>query len=131
MVPARHLKNGAIKSCGCLLREATSKRRYKHGESNGRLVTRLYIIWTNMKRRCFYPKDINFHRYGGRGITVCPEWRNNYSLFRFWAILNGYQNNLTIDRINNDGNYEPDNCQWLTKPENSRKGRLGWRSGGR
>lgn len=97
-----------------------------HGDaSNGQETPRvkLYTIWQCMKRRCYYPKDICYNRYGGRGIAVCIEWKNSYQLFKTWAFLNGYQEGLTIDRLDNDGNYEPNNCQFLTMSENSKKRR--------
>jgi len=110
------LKNGHTKSCGCFRRDF----RYKHGESKTNLKrqTRLYNIWTGMKSRCYNKKDTGYRYYGRRGIAICNEWRDNYNTFKSWAILNGYKENLTIDRINNDGNYEPDNCQWITAKEN-------------
>lgn len=95
-----------------------------HGDaSNGQGMprTRLYSTWLAMKKRCYYSKDVCFNRYGGRGIIICLEWKNNYNAFKFWAILNDYQDDLTIDHIDNDGNYEPNNCQFLTLSENSRK----------
>lgn len=95
-------------SCGCLKIES----HRTHNESN----TRLYNIWTLMKRRCNNPEACN---YGGRGIKVCDEWQT-YEPFRDWAKANGYQENLTIDRINNDGNYEPSNCRWVDYTEQSR-----------
>lgn len=101
-----------------------SGRPKLHGDaSNGQETPRikLYSIWQGMKKRCYYPKDVCFNRYGGRGISICSEWTNNYQAFKFWAILNGYQNGLTIDRIDNDGNYEPNNCQFLTMSENLKK----------
>ena len=85
--------------------------------------SRLYHIWEGIKSRCLNPKSKDFHNYGGRGITVCPEWTNDYTKFRDWALNNGYADNLTIDRIENDGNYEPNNCQWITNLENGRKRR--------
>ncbi len=81
---------------------------------------RLYAVWGGMVGRCTNPRNKKYSRYGGRGISVCEAWRD-YAVFREWATANGYGNDLEIDRIDNDGNYEPGNCQWLTKSENSRK----------
>lgn len=86
--------------------------QYKHGAS----FTRLYGIWASMKERCGRPKHPHYHRYGGRGISVCKEWED-FIQFRDWAVSNGYSDALTIDRINNDGNYEPSNCRWVTMKE--------------
>lgn len=77
-------------------------------------------MWADMRRRCANPNRKDFKYYGGRGISVCKEWER-YSVFREWAMSNGYADNLTIDRINNDGNYEPGNCQLIIRSENSRK----------
>lgn len=82
---------------------------------------RLYDIWCNMKGRCGNPGNSNYANYGGRGIRVCDEWEFDYPAFRDWALANSYNDSLTIDRIDNDGNYEPGNCQWLTRSENSKK----------
>ena len=87
--------------------------RYKHGEGK----TRLYRIWATMKQRCQNPHDHAYAQYGGRGITVCNEWSSNYLAFKEWAINNGYMPDLTIDRINNDKGYTPNNCRWATKKE--------------
>ena len=77
----------------------------QHGQSK----TRLYNIWLGMRRRCRDPKSHNWHRYGGRGIRVCAEWEHNYEAFKGWALKHGYRDNLSIDRIDNDGDYEPNN----------------------
>lgn len=91
---------------------------YKHGETR----TRLYRIWTYMKRRCFDPKDKDFSNYGARGITVCKEWSESYIAFRSWALHNGYAKNLTLDRINFNEDYSSTNCRWVTaKEQNNNK----------
>jgi len=80
----------------------------------------LYRTWLMMKQRCFTVSYKNFHRYGGRGITLCPEWLD-FAKFRTWALANAYKEGLTIDRIDNDGNYEPNNCHFITQSDNSTK----------
>src|SRR5215831_9920165 len=104
----------ASRSCGkCFRRNAKiSAARHEHGETG----SRLWIIWRNMRRRCLKPKSSGFKYYGGRGITICPEW-DNYEAFRDCALSNGYAGHLTIDRINNNGNHEPNNCRWATSKE--------------
>lgn len=111
------LKRGLTKSCGCLNSEEVTKRSYKHGESK----TRLYHIWQQMIYRCENSNATGFEHWGGRGIKVCPEWRNSYEKFRKWAVSHGYADRLEIDRIDVNGNYEPSNCQWITKSENIKK----------
>lgn len=102
-------------------------KKFKHGDagrvSKGRTISkviRLYRIWEAMKGRCRNPKAQKYEYYGKRGVTVCDEWLE-YIPFKKWALSHGYQDNLTIDRINNNGNYTPKNCQWITKSENARK----------
>ena len=104
-------------SCGCYNRERDRRGdNFKHGGLLNSKKERLYSIWSGMKQRCNNPNAPNFPRYGGRGITICDEW-SDYTAFREWALSNGYADNLTIDRIDNDKGYSPDNCRWATKAQ--------------
>src|SRR3989304_7987456 len=91
---------------------------YKHGWYN----RKLYFCWNGMKQRILNPKVHNYKDYGGRGITICDEWLE-FIPFRDWALANGYQEDLQIDRINNNGNYSPENCRWIPQKENCRSRR--------
>lgn len=113
-----NLRLGKSTNCGCVRKNTLPASRRTHGGSR---TERLYRIYNNMRNRCSNPKGAFFHRYGGRGISVCQEWENSYEAFRKWSMENGYADNLTIDRIDNNGNYEPRNCQWITNSENARK----------
>lgn len=114
-----NLKRGLTRSCGCLHSEITQNVNSTHKESK----TRLFHIWQNMKARCSNPSRLDWKNYGGKGISVCEEWRNSYESFRDWANNNGYRDDLTIDRINVYGNYEPENCRWITNKEQQRNTR--------
>lgn len=117
-VQRSNLMSGDIKSCGCLRKEVTSKLNKKHGQAG----TRLHHIWIGMKQRCSNPKHKSYADYGGRGIKVCAEWED-FKNFYGWAINNGYQDGLEIDRIDNNEDYRPDNCRWVTRKVNSRNRR--------
>lgn len=97
-------------SCGCMTSIAQRNGRYHHGQTG----TRLHRIWKAMKTRCNNPNTSYFKYYGGKGISVCEEWEKSFESFQEWALSHGYGNDLTIDRINGDGNYEPTNCRWVT-----------------
>lgn len=106
------LKRGECSSCGCLKREALVARNHKHGMSN----TRLYRIWNHMKERCEKPYSKIYKHYGGRGISICDEW-HDFETFKDLALKNGYSDDLTIERKDNENGYSPDNCKWATMTE--------------
>ena len=110
-VHTSNLKCKRIRSCGCLKVEELVNRSTKHNQRH----TKLYEVWKTIKQRCLNPKNVSYHNYGGRGITICDDWKNDYFCFYEWSINNGYKEGLSIDRINNNGNYEPNNCRWTTR----------------
>lgn len=119
-VSGNNLRSGNTKSCGCLFKEKireTGKKNVKHGESHSKR-SRLYTIWCGMRQRCSNPNREAYRLYGGKGIKVCNEW-NDYEAFKLWAINNGYADNLSIDRIDPNKDYCPENCRWITPSENT------------
>ena len=117
----RHINSGNTKSCGCYQKRRVSESHKTHG-LNG---TRIYNIWAGIKDRTLKPKNKHYHYYGGRGIKICDEWKNDFMSFYTWAMSNGYEENkgLSIDRIDNDGNYCPENCKWTTRTIQARNQR--------
>lgn len=113
------LRQGNVKSCGCYQHELCGDQHRTHGFSK----TRLYRIYYKMKERCYRPKNDNYKYYGGLGVIICDEWLNDFKRFAEWALSNGYSDNLTIDRIDPSGNYEPSNCRWITIQEQQRNRR--------
>ena len=123
VVRSDSLIRGLQVSCGCYNIEQIRNRSITHGKAN----TRLYNIWRGIKKRCFVESEVFYKDYGGRGITICDEWKDDFEMFYEWSMQNGYREDLTIDRIDVNGNYEPTNCRWATLIEqqnNTRKNRF-------
>lgn len=122
-VRLKDLRSGKIVSCGCFAKERNSEINTIHGKSH----SRLFSIWSNMISRCENENIKVYQYYGKRGISVCKEWRNDFREFYKWANAHGYKDDLTLDRIDNDKGYAPDNCRWVTmksQANNTRRNRL-------
>ena len=127
-LPVKRLMSGKVNSCGCLRDEKIAQVNAKHNKSKH---SRLYNVWVGMRQRCNDPNHKSYANYGGRGIKVCDEW-NDFTVFEKWAVANGYDEDApygecTIDRVDVDSNYQPDNCRWVdlsTQANNKRNSRI-------
>lgn len=118
-VQMTHLKSGATTSCGCYQKDMVSRAKTKHGQTK----TSLYNRWKSIKQRCLNPKSKRYSDYGGRGINICDEWLE-FESFEKWALNNGYSEELSLDRIDNDLGYSPTNCHWVSTRTNNRNRRI-------
>ena len=108
-----------IKSCGCARKTGVYAHK-THGFASHKVYDKLYHTWNGMKARCYNEKSKDYPHYGKRGIKICDEWLSDFMKFREWSLSHGFAENLTIDRIDVDGNYCPQNCRWVTVAEQNR-----------
>lgn len=118
-VAASSLAKGTSMSCGCLCRERIIEYNKVFKKKHGGSKDPLYNVWRGMQRRCFNPKERSYVNYGGRGITVCDAWAQDYTVFKKWALANGYEEGLTIERVDVNKGYSPDNCTWIPRAKQS------------
>lgn len=118
VVRGRSLRQGRVRSCGCLLAESSKERMTAMLTKHSLSGSKLYRVYASMRERCENPSCKSFQNYGGRGIAVCDEWRMQRESFLHWAMQNGYEEGLQIDRINVNGDYCPENCRWVTPQQN-------------
>lgn len=119
ILSASALRYGSTRSCGCLRKDISRARATK---IDGHYYEKLHGVWNAMNQRCRNPNNADFKYYGARGVCICEEWQH-YLPFREWALTHGYEEGLTIDRINTYGNYEPENCRWITIQEQQKNRR--------
>ena len=113
-----HLKSKGTISCGCHRKELATTHGLSGGHNN---QTHLFRVWCQIRNRCYTKTSQDYKYYGGKGVVLCEAWESNYANFNDWAMAHGYKKGLTIDRLNSNKSYSPENCQWITQSENSKR----------